>query len=192
MSNEQQGRKTYRRTTFVINSSFQFKYTGIIVAIGVGIAILLGIFLYNAHVENTDLLTGTVPEGSELFNEIKSTDNNVVVYLSLFVLAMGVSLFVWGIFVTHRIAGPIFILTRYLNVLADGDFPDIRPLRKRDEMKEVHTALYRVLGKIKENEQLDIETLDKIIKAAEGSGLEASTLNLITNMRDRKKAAASN
>ena len=41
-------------------------------------------------------------------------------------LAAAVGLAVWGLIVTHRISGPLYIVARYLGVLGSGRYPDMR------------------------------------------------------------------
>ena len=49
------GRKK-RRMFPVVDARFQWKYTLMITAIGAGVATIMGLFLYQAHQENTKLL----------------------------------------------------------------------------------------------------------------------------------------
>lgn len=52
----------------------------------------------------------------------------------------GIVLFFVLILKTHRIAGPIFVMSMYLRQMIDGKIPEnLRPLRKKDEFKEFYS-----------------------------------------------------
>jgi len=46
----------------------------------------------------------------------------------------------WSVRMTHRIYGPLWVLNRGLRELAAGRLPDVRPLRERDELKDLHAS----------------------------------------------------
>lgn len=56
------------------------------------------------------------------------------------VVIQGIVLFFILILKTHRIAGPIFVMSMYMRQIRDGSVPDsLRPLRKHDEFKQFYT-----------------------------------------------------
>lgn len=46
---------------------------------------------------------------------------------------------------THRVAGPMFLLKRYMNEIIEGKVPEIRPLRKGDEFKDVFDTFIKMV-----------------------------------------------
>ncbi|HOJ28820.1 MAG TPA: hypothetical protein PL059_07070 [Spirochaetota bacterium] len=46
---------------------------------------------------------------------------------------------------THRVAGPMFLLKRYMNEIIEGKVPEIRPLRKGDEFKDVFDTFTKMV-----------------------------------------------
>jgi hypothetical protein len=57
----------------------------------------------------------------------------------------------WCILFTHRICGPLVVMDRYLNELAEGRFPEVRFLRKRDELKDLFVTLRRAISRLKQD-----------------------------------------
>jgi nitrogen fixation/metabolism regulation signal transduction histidine kinase len=141
-----QGPKRVRRRTFLIDRKFQLKYTMIIVLVGVVVSALLGYFIVRLNQENRDLL------GIEetMMAEVQKLDSYTMYYLAGFVVVMALVLFIWGIFITHRVAGPIFIISRYLRQLGEGDVPQTRPLRKGDELKAFFDTFSTMLNAMKQ------------------------------------------
>lgn len=81
-------------------------------------------------------------ERGELHKKQLIHRNNLSRYLLvLFVIGIGVFLFIWGIYLTHKIAGPLLVIRRHMERLRDGQPPDLRPIRKEDEFQD----LYRVI-----------------------------------------------
>ncbi|MFH1130121.1 MAG: hypothetical protein V1754_02220, partial [Pseudomonadota bacterium] len=64
-----------------------------------------------------------------------------------FVILIPLCLFVWGIFLTHRVAGPLYVMKRQLEKLNEGGRIDLRPIRKGDEFQDLYQLFCRVLEK---------------------------------------------
>ncbi|MFC1655016.1 hypothetical protein ACFL2F_04345 [Myxococcota bacterium] len=69
-------------------------------------------------------------------------------YIIAFVLLMGMCLFVWGIFLTHRVAGPLYVIRSLAEMLEKEGRIQPRKLRKRDEFKDVYQAVCDALEKV--------------------------------------------
>lgn len=161
---QQDGKPEFRRKTYIVDPRFQWKYTTIIVLLGAGVAALMGAFLYRAYAENTRILDIDPRYAAEMGR----ADQIFLLYLIALVVVMAVALGFWGIIVTHRISGPLYILSRYLGVLADGKFPDLRPLRRKDELHDFFNAFADAIAALKAREKselreivLALETIDK-------------------------------
>ncbi|MBW1872900.1 MAG: hypothetical protein JRJ19_12590, partial [Deltaproteobacteria bacterium] len=115
-TSNQDADKRVRRRTFLIDRKFQLKYTTIIVLVGVLVSGLLGYFIYKLSQENREL----IGIDAEFMAHVEKIDSYAMYYLIGFVVVMALALFVWGIFITHRVAGPIFIISRYLGEIRDG------------------------------------------------------------------------
>ncbi len=157
-----------RRTLPIVDARFQWKYTLIITALGVGVTAVMGAFLYKAHVDNTRLLD---LDGNTLLQEqVMRGDQIFLLYLIVAVVVMAVALAFWGLVVTHRISGPLYILERYLGILADGRYPDLRPLRKRDELHEFFAAFEEAVNVLRTRDVGAIKDIEQAIERAKKSG----------------------
>ena len=79
------GRKK-RRMFPVVDARFQWKYTLMITAIGAGVAMIMGVFLYQAHQENTQILE--LFEDAGIREQVSRGDQIFLLYLIIFVLVM--------------------------------------------------------------------------------------------------------
>lgn len=58
--------------------------------------------------------------------------------------------YVFLVRMTHRISGPIFVMSRHLQEMIEGREPQFRDLRDKDEFKEMYAKLVELGGKMKE------------------------------------------
>ncbi len=181
-----QGPKRVRRRTFLIDRKFQLKYTMIIVLVGVVVSALLGYFIYRLNQENRDLLG--IDE--TMMAEVQKIDSYTMYYLVGFVVVMALVLFIWGIFITHRVAGPIFIISRYLRQLGQGDVPQTRPLRKGDELKEFFDTFSGMLNSLKQRNVEEAQLLEKIAGqiGSPGGGAPGEIAEALNELAAKKKA----
>ena len=164
----EQGKKV-RRRTFLVDSKFQIKWTMIIVSVGVLISLGLGYFIIRLSFANSALLG----LDESVMDEVSKFDTQTMIYLIGFVVVMAVALFTWGIFMTHRVAGPIYIISRYLQQIAEGQVPQTRPLRKRDEMVEFFGTFSQMINYLKQNNTEEAELLSMTIKELQDKGVDA-------------------
>jgi len=101
---------------------------------------------YNANVEK---LNHTVKSNHEIIaaNMNIMTINTILVVAIIFMTALGMGLLYWLlIHETHRISGPIFLMTRHMKEISEGKTPDMRDLRDDDEFKEFY-ELFREMAR---------------------------------------------
>lgn len=105
------------------------------------------------HVANLDIIKGNITSIKD--NIVKQ--NNIVRYnyillvlILLIVIIQGVLLYRVLIRKTHKISGPIYVMSNYMKDIIDGkDIPDLRPLRDDDELKEFYEIFKQLIDKMK-------------------------------------------
>ncbi len=80
-----------------------------------------------------------VVAGEKTFREnlgiLQSIKNNnlILLYCAIGItIFQAVLLFIYGVFLTHKIAGPIYVMRQYCKEIQQGKVPKFRPLRKGD------------------------------------------------------------
>lgn len=68
---------------------------------------------------------------------ISSGNYRLIVILIVFLFAQSIILFYLIIRRSHRTSGPVFILNRYISEIQNGKFPEIRPLRPKDDFTQL-------------------------------------------------------
>ena len=54
---------------------------------------------------------------------------------------------------SHRTSGPVFILNRYIDEIKKGKYPEIRPLRDKDDFTELFDNFKEMVEKLKRNQR---------------------------------------
>ncbi len=90
----------------------------------------------------------------ELLNELTDRNNDILIIFIIFLVASGFILYPVLIRKTHQISGPIHIMSEYIKDIIEGKYPDIRPLRKNDELKEFYERFSLLVSFIKELDKI--------------------------------------
>ncbi len=166
-----------RRVIPIVDARFQWKYTLLVVALGVGVTFVMGGLLYRAHMDNTRLLD----LDQRLQEQVIRGDQIFLLYLVVGIISMAIVLGIWGLIITHRISGPLFIVARYLDVLADRQYPDVRPLRKRDELQAFFGAFEDSVNAMRSRDIEYLEELDKALETRGDAEASAKTIEKVRN-----------
>jgi hypothetical protein len=152
------------------------------VVVGAAISLLFGAMMYQAHVEATQILDLPDP----LREAVRSQDSTLLWLVMAIAVVMAVALGLFGILVTHRVAGPIYVFSHYMNVLGQGRFPMLRPLRKNDELKSFYEVFHQAVAAMRDRDKLrgeELKTLaasvdQALAKSPDSDGLKTVALTL--------------
>jgi hypothetical protein len=81
-----------------------------------------------------------------------------------------VGLGIYGIKMTHKVAGPLFKVTLYLAKMRDGRFDKVWNLRKGDQLMDFYEHFKSAHAGVVTMERADIERMKATIEAAEAAG----------------------
>jgi hypothetical protein len=179
------------RRTYVVDRAFQVRYTVMLAVTGGVISCVFGALMFAAHVEARRSLGsyGTLVPSTWLKGQLSQQETTMLWLVVGVTLMMAAALGLFGILVTHRVAGPIFIMTRYVSVLAQGRFPQMRPLRKHDELKDFFDRFQGAVDVLKGREAEEAAKLDDVLKALEPVALTngaSAAIETLKALRDRK------
>ena len=159
-SDKPRGTGGHKRRLYLINPAFQWKYT---------IAIVLSVLIVSSFM--SIILFGVLNDQARarVLDPMSATGWRITATIFIsgatFAALMAGALGIWSLFMTHRISGPMFVLNRNLEVLGKGRFPTHRPLRKKDEFKEIHETFWRAVLAIQIRKKADLTALGDILGA---------------------------
>jgi hypothetical protein len=97
-------------------------------------------------------------------------------------IALVVGLALYGIKMTHRVAGPLFKVSLYLSKMRGGRYDKVYNLRKGDQLIEFYDHFKAAHGGVVAMQREDIARLAEVIAAAEASG--AGSHPVVAELRD--------
>ncbi len=105
-------------------------------------------------------------------------------------LLLVIGLAIYGIKMTHKVAGPLFKVQLYLAKMRDGRFDKVYNLRKGDQLVDFYDHFKQAHAGVVALEKSDIAQLKKTIAAAEGAGAgdHPSIVGLRTMLERKEKS----
>ncbi len=217
---------SYKRSVrnYLLDSRFQLKYSGFLVAVALVISGVLGTVVYSTTTAmvgesqkvieeskkvsevsrmNIKDLAADSPELLAEFN--KEADEHdqmianqqatlihrqavliesVVGGLTLMVVLIGLL----GIYVTHKIAGPVYKMKRLLGQVGQGNLHVEARLRKGDELRDFFEAFTKMVANMRTLEKQQLDYVDKAIDAVDRGAKDEAKASL-AKVRDAMRTA---
>ncbi|MBI5481342.1 MAG: hypothetical protein HY906_20960 [Deltaproteobacteria bacterium] len=106
---------------------------------------------------------------------------------ALLVLVVAIGLL--GIYVTHKVAGPIHKMKGLLKQVGDGKLVFEAHLRKGDELQDFFEAFSSMADSLRTRQEQAVTGLERAIEAARAGGASSESLAQLTTVRDEMKRA---
>jgi hypothetical protein len=90
----------------------------------------------------------------------------------------------FGVLLTHRVAGPIYVMSHYISILAQGRYPIMRPLRRGDELKPFFERFQSAIEALRHRESEEVEALSTAIARFEKLELDAEGIRALEALRE--------
>jgi hypothetical protein len=179
------------RRRFLVDRGFQLKYALLMALAGIVVAAVFGLWLHQAHAQATVLLAPD-PETRAL---VERSDRLLLAAFVVIALLLATALGLLGVVMTHRVAGPVFVMSHYLDLLARGRFPRMRTLRRSDELRDFFGTFFDAVDRMKVREAAHAAVLEDAVErmraaAAGAPDLAPAIEALSVAARERRAALA--
>jgi hypothetical protein len=94
-----------------------------------------------------------------------------------------------GIYITHKVVGPIYKMKMLLRQVGDGKLNFYGKLRKGDELQDFFEVFAAMVEKLKDRQRREVTELEAAMEAAKASGASDDAIAKISHVRDEMKAA---
>lgn len=186
-------RTGYKRKQYIVAAKFQLKYVGLILVLVFLTGIMCSyVVYYTSMLLLGDKLANVYPQG-----RLISIVNMVNIRILLSLLLITPLVFIIGIYASHKIAGPIFRIEKFLNAMASGELSEQLTLRKNDELISLADGINRVAESVKATIRQEREylskagvSLDSIRRSAQSKTIDQRTLeNTVEKISDELSKA---
>ena len=108
-------------------------------------------------------------------------------------MVLGIGLFIGGIMMTHKVAGPLFKIGKYLDELRGGNFSTVYPLRKGDKLEEFYQQFTSAYSAVETMQKQDVEVCKRLLAAIDAGQIHVSaeTVTRLKRCIDQKEASLS-
>lgn len=155
---------------YLLDTSLQLRYTVFILAVAVFLTAFLGYRIYVATQETTRIVMMTASvdptAARELESQFRANDRVVLWWIVAFGVILVVIVTAASIWMTHKIAGPLYNIGTWLGRIRDNQLPpDAGKLRKGDQLRAFHAAFREMYDAIRGRVVRDSEVLEKAVAA---------------------------
>lgn len=192
----------YRRKlrNYLIDVSLQIRYTAFIIVIAVFLTAVLGYVIYQAVKDTSAVIemTGMVDTATmaELQAQFRANDRMVIFGVVGFGVLLVLSVAAAGIWITHKVAGPLFSIEGICARVRDNKLaPSLRQqLRRGDELKEFYSTFRDMYEALRTRADRDVHVLRQTIatleqQAAAGSRDLSGTIAQLRELQAEKEAS---
>jgi hypothetical protein len=141
----------YRRSIFLINRPFQFRFAFYVTSWMIALSFVYPLIVYNMFEYFMRYMTRD-PNGPPV-QALEDLRHQVMWLLVALQLIFLVVTFLVSIFMSHRIAGPLYKLSRFFSVLRESHLPDALKeelfFREKDHFKELAADYNSTIAAIK-------------------------------------------
>lgn len=158
--------RSYQRKNYFIKKEFQLKFMlKFCLLLLVGALISSGLLILFSQ----DTLTSSYQESKLVIQQTGEAILPSLILTNLFTLALiSLAAVVVTLFVSHKIAGPLFRLERELQAVSEGDLTRRIVLRQKDQVTPMAECINTMLGNLQHKVteiQKDVEQLQQIAAA---------------------------
>jgi hypothetical protein len=171
-------RPSHARRTYLLDREFQLKYILLFAGIGAGSILVFGLLAHRVYVSSQ----ASGVDGAE----------TLLWLTGLGTLGVGGVLGLFGLLFTHRVAGPVHVMSLYVAALAAGRYPRLRPLRRKDELKRFFDRFSEAVDRIRQREAEEAHALESALTALRDTATTPEAreaLNTLTALHTRKRQA---
>jgi HAMP domain-containing protein len=166
---------------YLLDTGLQLRLASYLLAFATALSVGLGWLLWSAYRETSRVVALADPEvGESIAQALAAEDRWRIVLVSVALALVLLCLLGAAVVITHRIAGPAFVLRRTCQQVADGNLSRPRPLRDHDLLVDLADTVAGMVDALRAREASD----------ADAMGRAARTLRDPSAPSDARAAAA--
>ncbi len=177
---------------YLIDVGLQIRYTAFIILVAIFLTGVLGYKIYEATQDTSKVIwmTGLVDPASagELQDQFKSNDRIVLFGIVGFGVVLVLSIAGAGIWITHKVAGPLFNIAKVCARIRDDKLAHaMRQLRKGDELQEFYSSFREMYEAVRGRVGDDLRVLNGTIAALEAQDRSPPVQQWLDELRELRK-----
>ena len=181
-----------RLRNYLIDVGLQVRYTVFIIAVAVFLTAVLGFQIYEATRDTSRIIAMTAMldpvSARELESQFRASDRTVLASILGFGALLVVSISAAGIWITHKVAGPLYSIGLLLSAVRDNRLsPDVRQLRKGDELQHFHASFREMYEALRARAASDARLLGDAIAILEAGPRSPAVDRTLAELHDLRR-----
>ena len=152
---------------YLLDTGLQLKLASYLLAFAVALSLGLGYHLWTAYRETSEVVSLAAPE---VAGALASEDRWRIVQVSVILVLVLVCLLGASLVITHRIAGPAFVIRRTCAQIGEGNLTRPRPLRSHDLLVDLADAVATMVDALRDREGIDRDAMARAAAALRDPG----------------------
>jgi len=190
-SSEKSYRSQRKLRNYLIDKRFQLKYTFMIMSLSTVLVVILGIPIYKTVSDASDQLAACVlsdetyasdAQVSLLKKSLEVEKRKTVYILGGFLLLLLAGLSLTSIYITHKVAGPMYKIRMLLGMVDGGNLNLQGRLRKGDELMELFESFDDMINRLRDYRQGEISQLADLIELLKESPEKGNIKQALSNL----------
>lgn len=186
------GRKRLVRN-YLLDTGLQLRLASYLVAVATALSLALGWLLWQAYRETSRVIALGSPDGGEgIGKALASEDRWRIVLVALALCAVLVCLLGAAVVVTHRIAGPAFVIGRTARAVGEGILAPPRPLRSHNLLVDLADDVAGMVQALRDREGRERELVERAVASlrdpAAGPAERTAAIGQLERLASEKEA----
>jgi nitrogen fixation/metabolism regulation signal transduction histidine kinase len=173
--------RPYKRklSNFLLNKSLQLRYVVRVTAVSAVISGVLGYLIWHQEQEASSHVVsaldaafrGDAEMHDAMVGRTSTDDRNLILSMAGVGLGLMTVLFLYLVVMTHKVAGPLYKVSRYFDEMAAGRLGPVYALRKKDMLQDFYDKFRDMHESLREQHKLDIDAINRFLAACEAAGV---------------------
>lgn len=119
--------------------------------------------------------------------DVADGERTILLVLIATGVLLSAGLFVYGLKMTHKVAGPLYKITTYFDKVKDGRFEKVHPLRRGDQLVEFYEHFREAHEALRHRQEADVQRLREVVASAESAGLARKSPGVAAALEDLRQ-----
>lgn len=189
----QPGSSRRQLRNYLLDRRFQFKHIGMVMAVVVAVASILGYYAYDYSTGQSEALAIQMAMQPDLNPAVannldewaRQQDRRVAFAIIFGILLLIVAMAATGIVITHRMVGPAFKLKRLLAEVQNGHLNVEARFRKGDELQDIGEAFTEMVAALKAQREEELLALERALESASQQGSPEEVTRALSNLCEK-------
>lgn len=158
----------WRRRQTLVNPEHQLRFTSVLLAQMTAVMLAIAAFAFLESRRTMDLVLRHLADFPLPSHELHLNNQAFLVKVILVVGVTAVVQILFGIYTSHKLAGPVLKMTRVLQMAASGEYSARVSFRKGDQLEGLAAALNRMLASLSAQQaraRAEVESIEQALAA---------------------------